>query len=174
MFKIINILFFYLSFVACNATFHANSLNETLILSKWQSFKQAHNYRVKSSERELNDYAAFKANFLRVVEHNTGQEKFSFKTNVNQISSLNYDSYVNKYLSQMSADELDKATSAFNAVQLNLPAPSLSLDATTREIPDSFDWRTYGLVSTVKTQSTCGNFLNTLQFTLISFIFIFS
>ena len=158
MLKIIlikSVLFFLIALVNCNP-FHLN-VNETLILSKWQSFKQSHSLKISSQDQDLKEFNKFKANYLKVLEHNNGHEKKSFNTRLNQISLLSYEEYLNKYLSKMSSEDFDKMKLVIGASQQSVPSPSLNLDLKAREIPRNFDWRTYGLVSTVKTQSTCGN-----------------
>jgi C1A family cysteine protease len=156
MFKLISILVVLINaHVNCNP-FDAH-LNESLLLSKWHLFKQTHHLKSSSHELDLKEFNNFKANYLKVLEHNNGQMKHTYNTRLNQISSLSYHEYLNKYLSKMSSDDLNKMASVVADSQLNVPSPSLSLDLKTRVIPNNFDWRTYGLVSTVKTQSTCGN-----------------
>ena len=134
------------TFINCDSSF----TNETL-LNKWNSFKLHHKKIFITNNEEDRLFSKFRSNYLKVIAHNQAfeQHKSTYKTSLNEFSSLSYDEYIKKYLSKISSDTLDLLDT------VSLPSPSLSLDKNS-VIPESFDWRSFGFVTPAKQQSTCG------------------
>ena len=89
-------------------------------------------------KNEINDY-------IHVMLHNQEYEnkKTTFVTCVNQFSVRSYDDY------------LMKLVNLTEEIPVDMPPPSIQFDSVT-EIPDSFDWREFSLVSKPMDQTNCG------------------
>ncbi len=70
-------------------------------------------------------------------------KKKTFATSVNQFSVRSYDDY------------LMKLVNLTEEIPVDMPPPSIQFDSVT-EIPNSFDWRTFSLVSKPMDQTRCG------------------
>ena len=151
MFKILSILALISVVKTYSEDSHLNSTSTESILSRWDSFKSHHNKMFSSSEEDKH-FSKFRSNYLRIIVHNKAyvEHKTTYKTKLNDLSTLSYEDYIKNYLTKIPNDEIEASTLS------SLPSPSLSLDKT-NTIPDNFDWRSYGLVSPAKQQSTCGS-----------------
>lgn len=93
-----------------------------------------------NSIKKIND------NYRRIKIHNDDPES-TYSTRLNEFAPLSYDEYVNTYLSKT----LNETKPGENMDSL---PPTMQNDY--NSIPDSFDWRAYGLVTRVRHQGSCG------------------
>ena len=92
----------------------------------------------------------FRENYAKVFEFNQlrVKENITYETKINEFSHLSHDEFKEKYLSKSLNETRPNVTA-------DVEPPSVQLDY--KSIPDSFDWRSFGLVSRVKHQGSCGS-----------------
>ena len=105
-------------------------------------------------DNETGNYEIFKSNLAKIQEHNNKylEKKELYETGLNQFSHLDPDEFVSTYIGHVPED---KSLEIQNLTELNMSMPSLLLDEN-YVVPDSFDWREFGLVTPPEHQLTCG------------------
>ncbi|XP_064075099.1 cathepsin L-like proteinase [Vanessa tameamea] len=110
------------------------------------SFKMQHKRNYKVDEHEMRKQI-FKENLRRVIEHN--QKNLDYKLTINKFSDLTDDEL--GYLSATRpSDSRELGSMAF-------PHTEEEVDLMAQDLPESYDMRIEGFVSSIKNQGSCGS-----------------
>jgi len=135
--------------VALVGAAHAAELSDSLVHAKWSSYKAQHGKEYQHAKEE----ALRKSNFIQatktIEEHNARfqQGLESFEMGHNHLSDLSLEEIVSTKMGLVMPP---------NAVELKANA-SFHVPSAGYQHPASLDWRTWGGVTPVKNQGSCGS-----------------
>ncbi len=138
---------------------------ENLLFKKFQSFMEQYSKSYDNMDIFLQRFSIFKMNYITAMNLNSTSAD-DYYMGITEFSDMTPDEFASRYLSNNTlpnATDLNNTTPFFTNSSDVAPSGFLSGDQPQNEtgrllqsIPANFDWRSYGAVTNVKNQGSCG------------------
>jgi cathepsin F len=140
---------------------------ENELFKKFQSFMEQYQKTYENIDLFIQRFGIFKTNYLKALELNATSSDDCFM-GVTEFMDLTQEEFASRYLSNSTlpnASELNNTNPFFTDESSADPSSGFLSDDQTQtnstgrllqSIPANFDWRSYGAVTNVKNQGSCG------------------
>ncbi|KAJ3696644.1 hypothetical protein LUZ61_000349 [Rhynchospora tenuis] len=133
-----------LGFLLCGLVPGVSSQDSPFLLAEFEKWISDHG-RVYESDREKSErFSIFKANYEYIQEKNR-EPGLTYTLGLNEFADLTNDEFVARY------------TGALRPTDADATVPAEPFEFDNLRVPASIDWRTYGAVTPVKNQGSCGS-----------------
>ncbi|KAI9072941.1 hypothetical protein K1719_032573 [Acacia pycnantha] len=123
------------------------------LFGEWQ---KEHNKHYQTKEEELKRFEIFKSNLNFIVRKNSKRSSASsYRLGLNQFADLTFEEFSKTHLGENLAEESMMEEAKRMATNNN--KMELSRNALCPNAPAEWDWRSYGVVTAVKDQDSCGS-----------------
>ncbi|KAI9086137.1 hypothetical protein K1719_031858 [Acacia pycnantha] len=126
------------------------------IFELFKEWQKEHNKQYETKEEELKRFETFKSNLNFIVQKNSQRSSASsYRLGLNEFGDLTFEEFSKTHLGENPVDEsmMEEA----KRMATNNDKMELSRNALCPTAPAEWDWRSYGAVTGVKNQGSCGS-----------------